>query len=139
MKKKSRTIVVKYSLWSRTHYVSCLSHSYLSLVYSTNLPSNREIGENERKEIQQKRRKRGKLGKKEYVFTFPRIYSIFCVDNSQIFWWRHRYLKISMTETEISVMESEISVKESVSLTLFMSTDMPIFVLDLEQFLVLNL
>ena len=139
MKKKSRTIVVKYSLWSRTHYVSCLSHSYLSLVYSTNLPSNREIGENERKEIQQKRRKRGKLGKKEYVFTFPRIYSIFCVDNSQIFWWRHRYLKISMTETEISVMESEISVMESeisvmesVSLTLFVSTDTPIFVLDLE-------
>ena len=47
--------------------------------------------------------------------------------------------EISVMESEISVMESEISVKESVSLTLFMSTDMPIFVLDLEQFLVLNL
>ena len=38
--------------------------------------------------------------------------------------------EISVMESEISVMESEISVMESFSLTLFMSTDMPIFVLD---------
>ena len=38
--------------------------------------------------------------------------------------------EISVMESEISVMESEISVMESFSLTLFMSTGMPIFVLD---------
>ena len=79
MKKKSRTIVVKYSLWSRTHYVSCLSHSYLSLVYSTNLPSNKEIGENERKEIRQKRRKRGKWGKRISLLDNGPKYLVGCV------------------------------------------------------------
>ena len=80
MKKKSRTIVVKYSLWSRTHYVSCLSHSYLSLVYSTNLPSNREIlGENGKKEIRKKGGNGRKWGKRIYLLDNAPKYLVGCV------------------------------------------------------------
>ena len=62
---------------------------------------------------------------KNIVFNFPRFYSIFCVDFSQLFDPFHTYLKHG------TVMGSNIC-EWIIFPHTYLSTDKPIFVLDLE-------